>query len=114
METSPFVETVPLDRHGAVATSSPPYLNTVVSGRCDLSPRDLFKKLLAVETDMGRKPHEKSRYLPRVIDIDILYLSDEDRPIVIQDDDLVVPHPRLKNRPFFLEPLATWGIGEPL
>ena len=56
--------------------------------------------LLAVERRLGRERRE--RWGPRTIDLDLLLYGDE----VIDEDGLTVPHPRLHERRFVLEPLA--------
>lgn len=110
VEVSTPGETIALDREGRADAAAPAYWNAAVRGETALSARELFAAVLAIETEMGRDPAEKSRYLPRVIDIDILFLEDEGRAVAIRDEDLVVPHPRLTQRSFLLEPLARWGL----
>ena len=78
----------------------PDYLNTAVRMETSLAPRDLLEALMAIETLLGRVRHK--RWEQRVIDIDLL-LFDE---LVVDDVTLSVPHPRLHERRFVLEPLA--------
>ena len=78
-----------------------PYLNTVVEIDAALAPRELLSALKAIEQQLGRKP-ESERWGPRPIDLDLLLYSDW----VIHTMELVVPHPRLHERMFVLEPLA--------
>jgi 2-amino-4-hydroxy-6-hydroxymethyldihydropteridine diphosphokinase len=59
----------------------------------------MLAKLLSVEKDMGRYRGEK--YGPRIIDIDILLYNDE----VINESMLKIPHPRMQERRFVLEPM---------
>lgn len=75
------------------------FLNMVIQGQTQLSPRHLLKKLKAVEKKSGRKPtfHEG----PRIIDLDILFYADN----IISCDDLIIPHPEIQNRGFVLTPL---------
>jgi 2-amino-4-hydroxy-6-hydroxymethyldihydropteridine diphosphokinase len=77
----------------------PPYLNTAVRVATTLSPHDLLIALHAVESRLGRVRRLPGE--PRVIDIDLLLYGDE----VFQDDSLTIPHPRLHQRRFVLEPL---------
>lgn len=78
----------------------PDYLNTAVRMETSLAPRDLLEALMAIEARLGRVRHE--RWEQRVIDIDLL-LFDE---LVVDDVTLSVPHPRMHERQFVLEPLA--------
>ncbi len=105
----PTVESVAVDREGRPDPRSPGYRNTAVRGIYHGSPRRLLASLMAIETSMGRDPAEKSLYRPRVIDLDILVLESGGNPVWIEDADLVVPHPRLQDRPFCLEPLKALG-----
>lgn len=101
----PVVESQAVDRDGHLDPTAPSYLNTAVRGLYHGSPRRLLASLLAIEVSMGRDPAEKSHYKPRVIDLDILLLEDAGGLVRVAEPDLVVPHPRLKDRPFCLEPL---------
>jgi len=76
------------------------FLNAACELETTLSARELLAAVLGVERAMGRKPGV--RWGPRIIDIDIL-LYDES---IIEEPDLVVPHPRLTEREFVLGPLA--------
>jgi 2-amino-4-hydroxy-6-hydroxymethyldihydropteridine diphosphokinase len=78
----------------------PPFLNAACLLRTHLSPRDLLAFLKALEREMGR--WEGPRWGPRPLDLDIL-LYDQ---LVIKEEGLEVPHPRLPERPFVLIPLA--------
>ncbi len=78
----------------------PDFLNMVLSGETDLSPRGLLAALKEVERDLGRRP--TVRYGPRVIDLDILFY---DR-VCTSTPELTIPHPRLHERAFVLVPLA--------
>jgi 2-amino-4-hydroxy-6-hydroxymethyldihydropteridine diphosphokinase len=78
----------------------PPFLNGVVSLDTSLAPRALLDVLLAVEQRLGRVRGE--RWGPRTIDLDLLLYGSES----VDEPGLVVPHPRLHERAFVLEPLA--------
>jgi 2-amino-4-hydroxy-6-hydroxymethyldihydropteridine diphosphokinase len=77
-----------------------PFLNGAVRIATTLSPRDLLGRLLAVEQGLGRVRLE--RFGPRTIDLDLLLYGDE----TVDEPGLTVPHPRLHERRFALEPLA--------
>lgn len=83
-----------------VPDSQPPYLNAVAIGWSDASPRQLLEALLTIERDRGRqRPYLNA---PRTLDLDLLLVGQ----LVIAEPDLVLPHPRLRERTFVLEPLA--------
>ena len=75
------------------------YLNAVVAGETELLPEELLSACLDVERSMGRVRAERNG--PRLIDVDILFFGDEQR----EEPGLVIPHPRLHERRFVLEPL---------
>jgi 2-amino-4-hydroxy-6-hydroxymethyldihydropteridine diphosphokinase len=75
------------------------FLNAVVEGESALEPQVLLQVCLDTERDMGRVRTERNG--PRVIDVDILLFGEERR----QGPGLVIPHPRLHERRFVLEPL---------
>jgi 2-amino-4-hydroxy-6-hydroxymethyldihydropteridine diphosphokinase len=79
----------------------PRFLNGVAALETELAPRGLLDRLLAVERELGRVRGEGPRFGPRTIDLDLLLYGDE----VVEKPGLVVPHPRLTDRQFVLEPL---------
>ena len=79
----------------------PRFLNGVGALETALAPRALLDRLLAVERELGRVRGEGPRFGPRTIDLDLLLHGDE----VVDEPGLVVPHPRLAERRFVLEPL---------
>jgi 2-amino-4-hydroxy-6-hydroxymethyldihydropteridine diphosphokinase len=79
----------------------PRFLNGVAALETELGPRELLDRLLAVERELGRVRGEGPRFGPRTIDLDLLLHGDE----VVDEPGLVVPHPRLAERRFVLEPL---------
>ena len=84
----------------------PRFLNAVVAVETELTPRELLDRLLAVERELGRT-RAGPRYGPRTIDLDLLLYGDE----VVDEPGLTVPHPRLAERRFALEPLADLDPG---
>jgi 2-amino-4-hydroxy-6-hydroxymethyldihydropteridine diphosphokinase len=80
----------------------PRFLNGVVELQTSLEARELLERLLAIERRLGRVRVEGPRFGPRTIDLDLLVHGDE----VIAEPGLQVPHPRLHERRFALEPLA--------
>lgn len=78
----------------------PPFVNAAVAVETSLSPRELLGALLAVERSLGRT-REGPRFGPRTIDLDLLLYGD----LVLDEPGLTVPHPRLHERRFALEPL---------
>jgi len=78
-----------------------PYLNTVLQLDTTLAPEPLLRTLQAIERRLGR-PARHPRWGPRPMDLDLLLYEER----VITTADLTVPHPRMHERPFVLEPLA--------
>jgi 2-amino-4-hydroxy-6-hydroxymethyldihydropteridine diphosphokinase len=78
----------------------PKFLNAVAQVSTTLPPRALLDSLLAVERRLGRT-RDGPRFGPRTIDLDLLLYGDE----IVSEPGLEVPHPRLRERRFVLEPL---------
>jgi 2-amino-4-hydroxy-6-hydroxymethyldihydropteridine diphosphokinase len=78
----------------------PWFLNQVVAAETTLFPRQLLARLLRIELEMGRRRTIDKG--PRIIDLDILLFGD----VVIHAAGLEIPHPRMVERRFVLEPLA--------
>ena len=78
------------------------FLNQVVALDTEMNPYDLLRELMMIEKELGRKRHDVEGYESRPIDLDILYYDD----IIINDEDLILPHPRLHKRRFALMPLC--------
>lgn len=76
------------------------FLNGVVCVETSLSPWELLGELKVVEGRLGRKSTVPDG--PRTIDLDILLYRD----LVVETEDLKIPHPRMDQRRFVLEPLA--------
>ena len=81
-------------------TEQPAFLNMVVESATNLNPQDLLDYLKKREDELGRV--ESFRYGPRQIDLDILFYED----LILSEDALQIPHPRLHERAFVLVPLA--------
>ena len=80
----------------------PRFLNGAAELRTSLRARELLERLLAVERRLGRLRGDGPRFGPRTIDLDLLLYGDE----LIDEPGLKIPHPRLHERRFALEPLA--------
>lgn len=80
----------------------PQFLNGVVELETALMPRTLLEKLLELERVFGRDRSASPPQGPRTLDLDLLVYGDE----TISEPGLEVPHPRLRERRFVLEPLA--------
>jgi 2-amino-4-hydroxy-6-hydroxymethyldihydropteridine diphosphokinase len=88
-------ETDPVD-----LVDQPRFLNAAVEVETGLAARALLERLLAVEQALGRR-RDGPRFGPRTIDLDLLLYGNE----VLDEPGLTVPHPRLAERRFVLEPL---------
>jgi 2-amino-4-hydroxy-6-hydroxymethyldihydropteridine diphosphokinase len=82
-------------------TDQPRFLNGALAAETTLRPRELLERLLAVERELGRT-RTGPRQGPRTVDLDLLLYGDA----TIDEPGLTVPHPRLAERRFVLEPLA--------
>lgn len=80
----------------------PWFLNMVMEVETTLFPLQLLNRLQTVERSLGRDRTSGQRFGPRSIDIDILLYGNS----VITLPQLTVPHPRMRERRFVLEPLA--------
>jgi 2-amino-4-hydroxy-6-hydroxymethyldihydropteridine diphosphokinase len=79
----------------------PRFLNGACALETELSPGELLDRLLAVERALGRVRGERPRWGPRTIDLDLLLFGQE----TVDEPGLTVPHARLTERSFALEPL---------
>lgn len=93
-KTSPLYETEPVG-----GPEQGKYLNGAAEIFTDLSPRELLNELLGIEIELGRTREGKN--LPRTIDLDILLYDD----IILAEEGLVIPHPRMNEREFVTKPL---------
>ncbi len=96
-KVSSFYDTEPV---GYV--EQPRFLNGALLLETDLEPRTLMRELLRVERAMGREREGAIAKGPRVIDLDLLLYGDW----VLWAEELVLPHPRMEERRFVLEPLV--------
>jgi 2-amino-4-hydroxy-6-hydroxymethyldihydropteridine diphosphokinase len=83
-------------------TDQPPFINCAIAVETSLPPRALLDRALSVERALGRDRSREERWGPRTIDIDLLACGD----LLLNEPDLVLPHPRLFERAFVLVPLA--------
>jgi 2-amino-4-hydroxy-6-hydroxymethyldihydropteridine diphosphokinase len=94
---SQIIETAPV---GAGLENDPPYLNAVAIGQSERPVREIFEALRRIEREAGRtRPYQGA---PRTLDLDLILAGDA----IVNDGDLQVPHPRFRERPFVLDPLA--------
>ncbi len=98
---------VQIELRSAIHETAPKYvtdqalfLNMVVAGQTGLAPVPLLDSLKSIESGLGRVTGQ--RYGPRPIDLDILFYDD----LQMDTPRLTIPHPRLAERRFVLQPLA--------
>ena len=95
LRSSSFHDTAPVG-----VGEQPVFLNAAAVGETSLSARELLVTLLDIEKRFGRERPDPGA--PRTLDLDLILYDDE----IIDSPDLVVPHPRFRDRRFVLEPLA--------
>jgi 2-amino-4-hydroxy-6-hydroxymethyldihydropteridine diphosphokinase len=83
-------------------TDQPPFINLAIRIETALTPRALLERALEVERALGRDRARETRWGPRTIDIDLIAYDD----LVLDEPNLILPHPRLFERAFVLVPLA--------
>jgi 2-amino-4-hydroxy-6-hydroxymethyldihydropteridine diphosphokinase len=83
-------------------TDQPPFINAVIAVATRLDPHALFDRALQAERALGRDRALETRWGPRTLDLDLLACGD----VVLNDERLTLPHPRLFERAFALLPLA--------
>jgi 2-amino-4-hydroxy-6-hydroxymethyldihydropteridine diphosphokinase len=94
---APIYQTEPL----ACPLGSPLFYNSVVEMEFEGSPLDLLAFTQTIEKKLGRAASNE-RNAPRIIDVDLLYFGD----LTVNSDALNIPHPRIDDRRFVLQPLA--------
>lgn len=94
---SPVYETEPVD----CPPGSGSFYNAVVEIESSLAPLELLAFTQSIERELGR-PEIRDRNAPRTIDLDLLYCDQ----LVLDEPDLVLPHPRMIQRAFVVLPLA--------
>ena len=97
IRVSSIYETTPVD----CEPGTTPYLNAVMEINFSGPPVALLDQLLQIEREMGRLS-KRPRNAPRKIDLDALYVGH----LIVNDPEIVIPHPRLSRRRFVLAPLA--------
>jgi 2-amino-4-hydroxy-6-hydroxymethyldihydropteridine diphosphokinase len=114
-EYSPVIS-APLYRTAPIGPPQAPFLNTAVAlWRLDPdgkgTPDELMEIVLGIERSLGRDRRVEQRWGPRPIDLDILVWGAR----VVRTPTIELPHPRLKERRFALEPLrAALGLEPPI
>jgi 2-amino-4-hydroxy-6-hydroxymethyldihydropteridine diphosphokinase len=98
--TSAFYDTEPVG-----FAEQPRFLNAVTLLDTTLAPIDLLREMLRIEREMGRNRENAVKNGPRVIDLDLLLVGN----VVMETEELVLPHPFMHLRQFVLEPLAEIG-----
>ncbi|MBU3741887.1 MAG: 2-amino-4-hydroxy-6-hydroxymethyldihydropteridine diphosphokinase [Candidatus Kapabacteria bacterium] len=95
MVCSPMYETEPVGY-----TEQPAFVNMAVAGQTSLTPHQLASACRSIEQALGRTP--RAKWHEREIDIDIVLYGHH----VVHDDALDIPHPRMQDRRFVLQPCA--------
>lgn len=95
LRVSRFIDSEPVD----VPEPQPPYLNGAVVGQTTLSARELLDALMAIERERGRT--RMTPRAPRTLDLDLILYGNA----IVNEDDLIVPHPRFRERAFVVDPL---------
>ena len=93
---SPFYKTEPMD-----FKDQDWFVNAVIQIETDLDPVALLDTLQGIQKNAGRSV-DKIRYGPRILDLDIIFFDD----LVIDSNRLQIPHPRMHERRFVLQPLC--------
>lgn len=81
-------------------TDQDEFLNGALKIKTTFSPKELIKALLSIESEMKRK--RVIKWGPRVIDLDVIFYDD----LLSDDEEIILPHPRMEEREFVLKPLS--------
>jgi 2-amino-4-hydroxy-6-hydroxymethyldihydropteridine diphosphokinase len=104
LAATPGIEVIaassPIETDPVSPVAQSPFLNAAALVRTTLSPQRLLEKLLQIEQQQGRVRDQ--RWGPRTLDLDLITFGD----LVLSEPGLTLPHPRLRERRFVLEPLA--------
>ena len=96
LTVSGYYETDPVD----TPDDQPLFLNAAAVGSTAASPGDILAMLLSIERERGReRPFQNAA---RTLDLDLILLGE----VIVNEPELVIPHPRFRERLFVLEPLA--------
>jgi 2-amino-4-hydroxy-6-hydroxymethyldihydropteridine diphosphokinase len=101
-ELGSILKISPVYQTPAMGFEGDDFLNCVILVESNYLAEKTLKTILSIEKKLGRTRSEKEGYTSRPIDIDILFYNDE----LIETKNLIVPHPRLQNRKFVLQPLT--------
>ena len=82
--------------------SNNPFFNQALLIKTNISPEKVLEKCLSIESQLGRTRNENGVYADRNIDIDILLYED----LIVSSEALEIPHPRMHQRRFCMEPLT--------
>lgn len=97
VRTSPLYET----KAEGIESDAPPFLNGAIEIATSRSPQELLQRLLEIEKRLGRV-RDKEIHASRTIDLDLLLYGDE----IVNEPEVSVPHPRMHQRRFVLQPLS--------
>ncbi|MBT8288778.1 MAG: 2-amino-4-hydroxy-6-hydroxymethyldihydropteridine diphosphokinase [Bacteroidia bacterium] len=101
MQAGSIVKISKVYKSEAVGFEGPEFLNACILLKTYLKPNQLMKELLAIEVDLGRKRGKETNYESRTIDLDLLIYEDR----IKQTKGLTLPHPKMHERVFVLQPL---------
>ena len=95
-----IIETEPVD----CVPGTPLFLNTAIELDSSREPLEILDFCQSIERDAGR-PAKREKNAPRTIDVDLLYVGD----LEMETERLILPHPRMLERDFVMEPLREIG-----
>jgi 2-amino-4-hydroxy-6-hydroxymethyldihydropteridine diphosphokinase len=96
IERSPFYKTEPIDY-----TAQDWFVNAAFKLETTLEPLQLLDELKKIQRQAGREK-DQIRFGPRILDLDIIFYDE----LVIESDELIIPHPRMHKRRFVLKPIC--------